>query len=243
MIRVLINGSKGKMGAQSVLAVQEDTELELVAAIDREDNLEQEIKTHRPEVVLDFTTPHVVEENIRCALSLSCHIVVGTTGLDDAQLQALNTLAQEQKRALLVCPNFAIGAVLMMKFAAEAARYIPCLEVIERHHDKKLDAPSGTALKTIDMIVESQSNPNPTPLNETELVPGSRGGLYKNVRVHSVRLPGYVASQEVVLGDEGQTFSLQHHTIHRGCFMPGVVLALKKAQDHIGLVYGLEHLL
>jgi len=170
---------------------------------------------------------------------------VGTTGLSPDDLSELNTLALENNLGLIVCPNFAIGAVLMMKCAAEVAKYMPTCEIIEYHHENKLDAPSGTSLKTVEMIVKNNPSINSANHNktETELVPGARGGLKDRIPIHSVRLPGFIAHQEVIFGGRGQTLTIRHDTTSRESFMPGVLLSIRKADQVKGLVYGLENLL
>ena len=245
MIKVLVNGARGKMGQEVARTVERENELALVGQADMDDKLEDAIWFTNPDVVVDFTHHSVVKNNAIRILNSKCHAVIGTTGLSDADLAEINDLAQTQQRGVLVCPNFAIGAVLMMRCAAEIAKYMPSVEIIELHHDRKGDAPSGTALKTIDMIHRSNPyvNGNGTNTLETELIPGARGGRRHNIPVHSVRLPGFVAHQEVIFGGVGQTLSIRHDSISRESFMPGVIIGIRKVVHITGLVYGLETIL
>ena len=242
-IRVLVNGAKGRMGQETVKAVEAAGNLQLVGATDLADDMASEIGRCGAQVVVDFTQPDVAVENTRTILHAGACPVVGTTGFRAEQIEELQAQAAELKLGGIIAPNFAIGAVLLMKFAAEAARYFPALEVIELHHDKKLDAPSGTAVKTIEMIRESQPEKLPRNPEEKETVPGARGGEYLGVTVHSVRLPGFVAHEEVLFGGLGQVLSIRHDSISRESFMPGVVLAATKAPTLKKLHYGLETIL
>lgn len=217
-IKVIVNGAKGRMGAETVKAVSADPELELVAQTDLGDDLSETIINTKAEVVVDFTIPKVVVNNVKQIITAGAHAVVGTTGLTQENLKDLGSLCAKNNVNCLVAPNFAIGAVLMMKFAAEAIKYMPNAEIIELHHDKKLDKPSGTAIKTAHL-------------------------MGKDVPIHSVRLPGLVAHQEVIFGGVGQTLTIRHDSITRESFMPGVVMAIKKVQSLKGLVYGLEKVL
>nr|MBP8819936.1 4-hydroxy-tetrahydrodipicolinate reductase [Syntrophomonadaceae bacterium] len=184
-----------------------------------------------------------VFNNTRTALKNKITCVVGTTGLNEVELRQLEKLAVDNKVGLAIIPNFAIGAVLMMKFAREAARYFPDVEIIELHHDQKMDAPSGTAIKTAELINESRTSRVPRNIREFEKIAGCRGGNIEQVRIHSVRLPGLVAHQEVIFGGSGQTLKIRHDSIDRAGFMPGVIMVVKKMIDHQGLVYGMENLL
>ena len=241
--RQIVNGAKGKMGQEAVKAVTEDPACTLVATADQGDDLGALITQHGAEVVVDFTHPSVVKAQATTILSQGAHAVIGTTGLSDEDLSDLDTLAKSKKRACLVIPNFAIGAVMMMKVSQEIAKHMPRAEIIEMHHDQKADAPSGTAIKTAQMIHEAQPQINADPLDEKELIQGSRGGACEQIPIHAVRLPGYVASQEVIFGGPGQTLSVRHETINRTCFMPGVLMCIQKAEGLVGVVYGLEKLL
>ena len=245
MIKVIVNGAKGKMGKAAVQAIENDTDLECVAECDVDSDLGQVIAKVNPDVVLDFTNPNSVFKNVSDVLSRGIRCVVGTTGLNEDQIKELESMAITHNTACLICPNFAIGAVLMMQFATKAAQYLKEVEIIEYHHPYKADAPSGTAIKTVDMITDAVPDVNAhfQDFKKTELIEGSKGGYYKNIPVHSVRLDSYIASQEVLLGSAGQRLTVRHDSIDRMSFMPGVCLALKKAVDINGLVYGLEHIL
>ena len=250
MIQVLINGAKGKMGQESVKAVSESSEFNLSVAADIEDDLDTLLKNNTVDVVLDFTHPTCVASNIETCLKAGKPVVVGTTGLSDADLENYDILAKKNKVSCLVIPNFSIGAVLMMQFSAKAAQYLPHYEIIEYHHPQKADAPSGTAIKTAQLMKEAQSEANPdlSTLKETELHPGARGAVVAGAALHSVRLPGFMADQEVVFGASGQRLSLHHISTDRACYMPGVLLALKETKkrsdaNQDGLLYGLESLL
>ncbi|MBE7561028.1 4-hydroxy-tetrahydrodipicolinate reductase [bacterium] len=243
-IRVLVNGARGKMGATTVAAVRAAEGMTLVAETDLGDALADAIRTSRADVVVDFTHPGSVFENCRTILSAGAHGVIGTTGLSASQLEELSQLCARIEKNLLVAPNFAIGAILMMRFAAEAAPWMDRCEIIERHHDGKADAPSGTALKTAELVAAARADiPWKTGAAEKETLPGSRGGQASGLRIHSVRLPGYLAHQEVVFGAAGQTLVIRHDSLDRNCFMPGVILAVRKVAALPGLTYGLERLL
>lgn len=261
MIRVLVSGAAGKMGSEVVRAISEADGMEVVAAVDpgvtgclisRADgehvecraDLAMALAASKPDVMIDFTHPTVVEGNIRVALAAGVDCVVGTTGLSDALLDELAKTAPAGT-CLFVAPNFAIGAVLMMEFSAKASRFMPHVEIIELHHDQKADAPSGTALRTARLISEARAEVPDSPGRDTELpgMEGARGAEPYGVHVHSVRLPGLVAHQEVLFGGKGQTLSIRHDTIDRTSFMPGVVLAVEQVGAHSGLVVGLEKLM
>tara|TARA_B100000427_G_scaffold159606_1_gene132615 strand:+ start:8444 stop:9184 length:741 start_codon:yes stop_codon:yes gene_type:complete len=243
MIKVVINGAKGKMGESAILAVTNDESLSLVGQLDKHDSLADFLNKQAVDIVVDLTHPSCVYENVKTILNANCHAIVGTTGLSDEQLSLCNKLALQQKKALLVCPNFSIGAILMMHFSQKAAKYFNRCEIIEYHHDKKADAPSGTAIKTADLIADSSSHINHPNLDETELIKGSRGGQRHAVPIHSLRVPGVIANQDVLFGSEGQTLTISHNTISRDAFIPGILLAIKEATNYSGLVYGLENLL
>lgn len=225
-IKVLVNGAKGKMGSETVKAVLKEGDLELVGQADLGDDLAKAIRDTKAEVVVDFTHPSSAMENVKIILQNKAHAVIGTTGLTPNNLSEIKKLCSKNRVSCVVAPNFAIGAVLMMKFAKEAAHYMPQVEIIELHHDKKVDAPSGTALKTAEMIMAERE-----------------GVKMKKVPIHSVRLQGLVAHQEVIFGGLGQTLKIRHDSISRESFMPGVVMAIRKVRKIKGLVYGLENLL
>ncbi len=262
-ISVVVAGAAGKMGREVVKAVLGEAALELVGAVDVRgrgtdagvqaglppagieitNDLEALLKEKRPQVLVDFSNPHAVLHNIYLALDNQVCPVVGTTGLTNEEIQAIESKAEAKGIGVFIAPNFALGAVLMMKFAQEAARYFPHVEIIEMHHDQKVDAPSGTSLRTADLILEQRSVFRQGAINEYEKVTGARGAEIGGIRVHSVRLPGYVAHEEVIFGGLGQLLTLRHDSINRECFMPGVLLAINKVIHLSGLVVGLEHLL
>jgi 4-hydroxy-tetrahydrodipicolinate reductase len=241
-IRVLVNGAHGKMGQESVKAIQADTVLEYVGGANHGDNLAALISQTKPDVVLDFTVACVVFENTRTIIESGVRPVVGTSGLLPEQVKTLKALCAEKKLGGIIVPNFSIGAILMMKFAADAARYLTDVEIIELHHDGKQDAPSGTAIKTADMIANNRARV-PTHHEERELLAGARGGVQNDIHIHSVRLPGLMAHQTVIFGGKSETLQIRHDSIHRDSFMPGVCLACKKVMGLDELVYGLETLL
>lgn len=256
MIDVLVAGAAGRMGREVVKAVTAAPDMRVVAVVDpgwdgREiddgsgaritctADLSSAIERTHPAVMVDFTRPDVVEGNLRIALAAGVDCVVGTTGIPAEKLDSLAASAPEGT-CLFVAPNFAVGAVLMMRFAAAAARYLPHVEIIELHHDRKLDAPSGTALRTASLIAEQRGEVPDAPGPESEVVTGARGATVDGVTVHSVRLPGLVAHQEVLFGGQGQTLSIRHDSIDRTSFMPGVLLAVRSVGGCEGLVVGLE---
>lgn len=244
-MRVAVTGYLGRMGSEVVRAVTAEPDMEVVAKIEVNDDLSAALKSSAAQIMVDFTVPETAYRNIMTALDCGVIPVVGTTGLTTEQLMTLDSKSRELGVPVLVIPNFAIGAVLMMQMSAIAAKYLPDAEVIEYHHEKKVDAPSGTAMKTAQMIHESRTAaPSPLPAGAFEAVTGARGGMaFDSVPVHAVRLPGYVASQEVIFGAPGQRLSIRHDSIDRTSFMPGVVLAVRKSLGQTGLTYGLEHLL
>ena len=242
-IRVLVNGAKGRMGQEVVKAVTAAVDLELVDQTDLGDDLIARIKASQAQAVVDFTTAAVAFENTRKILEAGVHPVVGTSGLLAEQVAELQQLAEDKGIGGLIAPNFAIGAVLLMKYAQDAAKYLPDVEVIELHHNRKADAPSGTAVKTAQLIAEARQEIPKALVEEKELFEGARGSEVHGVRVHSLRLPGLVAHQEVIFGGTGETLTIRHDSIHRESFMPGVCLACRKVIGTQQLFYGLEHLL
>jgi 4-hydroxy-tetrahydrodipicolinate reductase len=242
-IRVLVNGAAGRMGRQVVETVQGEEGLELVGQTDIGDDLAERIGEAKAQVVIDFTHPDAAFSNARTIIEAGSHPVVGTTGFKDEEIEQLKAMCAERKLGGVIAPNFAIGAVLMMRFAAEAAKYLPHVEIIELHHDAKAEAPSGTAIKTAQAIEAVRPKAPEPKVAEKELSPGARGTRGYAVPIHSVRLPGHVAHQETILGGLGETLRLRHDSINRECFMPGVMLATKKVVELEQLFYGLEHLL
>jgi 4-hydroxy-tetrahydrodipicolinate reductase len=244
-IKVAVLGAKGRMGAETVRAINYTTDLSLVAQIDIGDSLE-ELKTSGAQVVVDFTHPDSVMKNLDFAINNGIHVVVGTTGFDEKKLAEVKTwLTKNSSVGAVIAPNFGLGAVLMMQFAAKAARYFESVEIVELHHPEKADAPSGTASRTAELITESRkSAARPAmPDKTTSALPGARGAKVGDVPIHSVRLRGLVAHQEVLLGDQGETLSIRHDSIDRSGFMPGVLLAIREVVKNPGLTFGLEHLM
>jgi 4-hydroxy-tetrahydrodipicolinate reductase len=263
MIRVIVCGAYGKMGREVLKAVNNDPELSLVGAVDIKsdfadvgdligtskigvvvgNDLQTVINETKPQVMVEFTAPDSVMPNIRLAMENGVSPVIGTTGLLATDVKEIEGLCTKYCISALIAPNFSVGAILMMLFAAEAAKYLPHVEIIELHHDQKLDAPSGTALRTAELIAANRSEIKQGHPDEVEKLAGARGADYAGIRMHSVRLPGYVAHQEVIFGGIGQTLTIRHDSISRESFMPGVVLACKRVLSLDGLVHGLEHLL
>ena len=253
-IKVVIAGFKGRMGQAAYHMVLEDPELELVGLIDphaAEKDLAGVPVFHDKEGVLmleadvwiDFTVPKVAYEHTRFALEHGLAPVVGTTGFTTEEITDLIDLSREKNIGGLIAPNFAIGAVLLMQFAAQAAKYFPNVEIIELHHDKKKDAPSGTAVKTAELISQVRQPQGQGAPDEEESLPGARGANYQGMHIHSVRLPGLVAHQEVIFGSQGEGLTLRHDSYDRVSFMTGVNLGVKEVVKRHELVYGLEHLL
>ncbi|WP_295715863.1 4-hydroxy-tetrahydrodipicolinate reductase [uncultured Mitsuokella sp.] len=262
MTTVIVNGACGRMGQAVLKAVQEADGLELVGAVDIkggadtgalvglpangilvETDLEALLERKNPEVMVDFTRPDVVFGNVMTALKHGTSPVVGTTGLSDEQKAEIAKAAEENNTPAFIAPNFAIGAVLLMLMSRQAAKYMPDVEIIELHHDKKLDAPSGTAIQTAAMIAEVRKEHKQGNPDEFEKLKGARGADYEGMHIHSVRLPGYVAHQEVIFGGLGQTLTIRHDSLNRESFMPGVVLAAKRVRSLKGLTVGLDKLL
>jgi len=243
MIKVAVLGARGRMGAEVVKAVEESSDCQLVAALDLGDSLDQLISSDA-HVVVDFTTPDSVMENLEFLIAHKIHAVVGTTGFDDARMAKLNSLsAAHPEVGILIAPNFAIGAVLMMEFAAKAAKYFESAEIIELHHPDKVDAPSGTASRTAGIISTARkaaSLPAMPDATSTSLE-GARGALVGDVPVHSVRLRGLVAHQEVLFGGLGETLSIRHDSLDRAGFMPGVLLGIRSVISRPGVTFGLEN--
>lgn len=242
MIKVGVIGSAGRMGSESCRAIEAASDLELVARVTSADPLESLVEAGA-EVALEFTRPSAVHDNVRFCINNGLHTVVGATGLTDADLHELDELADDKGVGVFVAPNFALGAVLMMRFAAEAARFFDWAEIVERHHERKADAPSGTALRTADLMGQARNGPWSKPDGESETLEGARGGDASGVHIHSLRVPGSVAHQEVIFGAQGETLTIRHDSLDRSSFMPGVVLAIRKVVDLRGVTVGLENLL
>ena len=248
MIKVAVCGANGKMGKTVVQAVTDANDMELVAKIDIFEgefaSIEEANKSKEIDVLIDFTQPNSIYENAKYCLTNSIRIVIGTTGLTDEQLKELEELSNKNNVACFIAPNFSTGAVLMMMFAKMASKYFDNAEIIELHHNQKKDAPSGTAIKTAQLMAENNTNFATGNCAETETIEGSRGGnSYSNIHIHSVRMPGYMASQEVLFGSLGQILSIRHDSTNRECYMDGVLLATRYAMDKGGFVYGLDNIL
>jgi 4-hydroxy-tetrahydrodipicolinate reductase len=242
-MRVAVLGSKGKVGATMVQAVQAAEDLTLSAEVDAGDSLSL-LTDNKTEVVIDFTHPDVVMDNLKFLIDNGIHAVVGTTGFTEERLQQVRAwLAAEPDVSVLIAPNFAIGAVLSMHFAKQAAPFYESVEVIELHHPHKADAPSGTAARTAALIAEARKELPPNPDATTTSLPGARGADVDGVPVHSVRLAGLVAHQEVLFGTAGETLTIRHDSMDRTSFVPGVLLAVRRVAEHPGLTVGIESLL
>ena len=242
MIKVGVLGALGRMGAEVVKAVTASADLELVAALDLGDSLDQLISSGA-QVVVDFTTPDSVMANLEFLISNGINAVVGTTGFDDARVAKLQALtAANPKVGVLIAPNFAIGAVLMMEFATKAAKYFESAEIIELHHPDKVDAPSGTAARTAELMTQARKDAklSAAPDATNSGIPAARGGKVGDIPVHSIRLRGLVAHQEVLLGGLGETLTIRHDSLDRAGFMPGVLLGVRKVISNPGLTHGLD---
>jgi len=264
MIKVLISGACGKMGKEIVNAVCGANDMELVGAVDivnvGEDigkialnqekgvkiskDLKETILETKPDVVIDFTQPDCAFINAKTILEAGARPVIGTTGLKDDEVNTLEELSKKINLSGMIAPNFTTGAVLMMMFAQTAAKYFDNAEIIEYHHNQKKDAPSGTAVKTAQLM--AQVNPDLAKGNaaEVETINGSRGGVANsNIHIHSVRMPGYMASQEVLFGSTGQILSIRHDSVDRKCYMPGILMAVRYVMDNNKFIYGLDNIL
>jgi len=243
-IRVHVSGVRGRMGSLVATTVQREQGLVLAGGTDLGDDLPRAIRDGRADVVVDFTEPGSALRNTLAILDAGARPVVGTTGFQAADLARVRARCAELRRGAVIAPNFAIGAVLATRFAREAARFFPTVEIVELHHDKKADAPSGTALGTAAAVAEARGAASAAIPGEREIVPGARGALATGgVRVHSVRLRGLVAHQETIFGGDGETLTLRHDSLSRESFMPGVVLAVRRVTALDALVVGLEPLL
>lgn len=261
IIKVVVAGALGRMGKEVVAAVCGDKGLDLAGAVDKKaieeylslpgglglipitKDLEPMLQRVRPDVVVDFTHPEAVMDNIRCAIRLRVVPVVGTTGISEQDIKEIEALCKEFGSGAFIAPNFAIGANLMIHFARIASRYFSKAEIIELHHDAKADAPSGTAMRTAEEMLAARKNGFDNPDTSKVFLEGARGGETGGIHVHSVRLPGLVAHQEVIFGGLGQTLSIRHDSINRESFMPGVIMAIKEAPMIRGLVVGLDKLM
>ncbi len=262
-IRVLLTGACGRMGQEVTRALRKASGLAMVAAVDPagagsdlgeivfgrpsglivEADLAVAIHHHRPQVMIDFTRPEVVMDNVRTALSRQVACVVGTSGFSEADIEEVRTLCAQQQTPAIIAPNFALGACLMMRFAAEAAKHFEYAQVIEYHHEKKKDAPSGTAVSTVHAMRQARGRDMTPPQAEVLTAEGALGARIGGIGLHAVRMPGVIANQEVLLGGSGELLSIRHSASSRECFVQGVILATRRVLEHDGLVYGLENLL
>jgi 4-hydroxy-tetrahydrodipicolinate reductase len=242
MIKVGVLGARGRMGSEVVKAVTEAADLELVAALDLGDSLDA-LVANGAQVVVDFTTPDSVMANLEFLIGNNINAVIGTTGFDDARIAKIKSLLSTSKSGVLIAPNFAIGAVLMMEFATKAAKFFESAEIIELHHPNKVDAPSGTAARTAELMSKSRKEAGLAPMPDatSTSLDGARGATVGDIPVHSVRLRGLVAHQEVLLGGIGETLTIRHDSIDRVGFMPGVLLGVRQVVTHPGLTFGLEN--
>ncbi len=251
------------MGKEVVKMVLQDEALELVAAVNASStgmdagllagagesgvltrqSLEEALAHANADVLVDFTVPQAAYSNTRTAIEYGVRPVIGTTGFTPEQIVELDELCKQKGIGGLIAPNFSIGAILMMKFAADASKYLPNVEIIEYHGDQKLDAPSGTSIKTAELISEARRELRQGNPKEEEVIEGARGGYYNGFRIHSVRLPGVFAQQEVIFGGDGQTLKIRHDSYDRAGYMPGVNTAVKKVMTYSGLIYGFEHIM
>lgn len=261
MIRLGVVGANGKMGREVVNLAINNQDFELVCAIDKfgagtqlndnvviEQDLKETLVKRKPDIVVDFTQPSTIYENIKTYIELNIKSVIGTTGLSKEQIIEIEKMSKSNNTGIVIAPNFSIGAILMMKFAAEASKYFGNAEIIEYHHNQKKDAPSGTSIKTAQMMIKNNDNFKLGNCAETETIKGARGGNYSennlgNIQIHSVRMPGFVASQEVIFGADGQILKIHHDTINRQCYMSGVELAIKYLNKNNDFIYGLENII
>ena len=264
MIRVLVSGACGKMGREVINAVSAAEDMTLVGAVDianvGEDigtiafgkenglkiqgDLKSAILEIKPDVVVDFTQPNSAFNNAKTILESGARPVIGTTGLKENEIDELKKIAKKMNLSGMIAPNFTTGAVLMMMFAQMAAKYFDNAEIIEYHHNQKKDAPSGTAVKTAQLMAEVNPDLMKGNCAETETIPGSRGGTANgNIHIHSVRMPGYMASQEVLFGSTGQILSIRHDSVDRKCYMPGVLMGVRYVMDNEKFIYGLDNIL
>lgn len=242
-INVLVNGAFGRMGQITVKAIEEHPSFTLVGQTGREYDLKKSIEDSKAQVVIDFTEPDVVFQNTLTIIESGAHPVIGTSGLSMDQIHELQERCAKLKLGGIIAPNFSLGAVLMIKSAKEIAKYMPHVEIIEMHHEQKVDSPSGTAMRTAEMLANTIQGKKEPVKSEHESVPGARGANYRGITIHSVRLPGFLAHQQIIFGESGETLTLRHDAIDRQSFMPGVCLACTKVMEMDYLAYGLEEVL
>lgn len=263
-IKVVIAGPRGRMGSEAVKMVLENTHFQLVGLVDHKNDgksldqiftqypkndvyfytdMEECLQITKPDVLVDLTVPEVAFHHITTALNYGVRPVVGTTGLSVPDLEEIKRISTEKEIGCIIAPNFAVGAVLMMKFSQMAAKFFNDVEIIELHHDKKLDAPSGTAVKTAQMIQSVRASKKQGHPNESEKLPGARGAEFDGMHIHSVRLPGLVAHQEVLFGSNGETLTIRHDSYNRESFMTGIKISIETVMNLHSYVYGLENIL
>lgn len=261
-LRVCVSGACGKMGSEVVRAIAKSEGVVLQAAVDYSNvgmiigeiagtkdnikiqgNLKEALESGNIDVVVDFTNHKVIYENAKTVLEMGVPIVIGTTGFSAEQVLEMKALCEEKQVGALWATNFAIGAILMMEFAGKAAKFFNNVEIIEYHHDNKLDAPSGTSLTTAGIIKEIRKSHKQGHPDEKELIKGARGADYDGFKIHSVRLPGFIAHQEVIFGDLGQVLTIRHDSMNRESFMPGVILGCKEIVKRKAFIEGLDKLL
>ncbi len=239
--RIAVNGAQGKMGKITVQTISENPKFKLVGEFGRHTELREAIKNSQPDIVIDFTTAACAFENAKIIIESGTHAIIGTTGFTPQQISTLKKACSRKKLGAIIAPNFSISALLLMRIAKEVASYLPYVEIIESHHENKADAPSGTAIKTAELL--NQVRAKTKKIKSHELISGARGADKDGIPIHSVRLPGFLAQEEIIFGSPGETLHLKHNTIDRNAFMPGVLLACEKVQLLSTLVYGLEELL
>jgi 4-hydroxy-tetrahydrodipicolinate reductase len=236
---VAVLGAKGRMGSEVVRAVEAADDLELGPTYD----LGDELDLSGVDVAVDFTHPDAVMANVEACIKAGVHVVVGTTGFDEQRLGQVRAWLEGTDVGAIVAPNFGVAAVLMMRFAAQASRFFDSVEIVELHHPRKADAPSGTATRTAQLVAEARAGKAPMPDATSTSLEGARGAVVDGVHVHAVRLAGLVAHQEVLLGGEGETLTIRHDSFDRASFMPGVLLAVRNVASRPGLTVGLDPLL
>lgn len=260
-IRVVINGALGKMGQEITKAIVPEPGLKVVGAVEKEvtqqylplpeiselvpfsSDLGSLLKSCNPDVVVDFTKAEASIAAARIATKQKVNLVIGTTGLSEENLAEIEQLCQANRVGAVVAPNFSLGAALLIHLAKFAAKFFDHAEIMEMHHDKKVDAPSGTAIATAKAMLQTHGKPFIHPKAEREILDSTRGGQMDGIAIHSLRLPGFMAGQEVIFSGAGEILSLRHEAISRECYMPGIILAIKEVTKHKGLIYGLDALL
>lgn len=265
MYRVLITGAAGKMGLEAAKAIINSKDFQIVGAIGNKkyigedigqisnsnnigiqitNNYDEILEKSKPDLLLDLSNAEFGYQYIIKAIEKGINCVSGSTGFSDKQLEDIQNICEKKSKTVIIAPNFSIGAILMMKFSEMAAKYFDNIEIIEMHHENKKDSPSGTAIKTAEMISNNNKKFNfNLPSENIEKVEGCRGGTLNNINIHSVRMPGFVATQEVLFGGLGQVLTVKHQTINREAYMPGLLFTLKKALETKGYIYGLENLI